>query len=114
MEEMDLKTLEVWFVTGSQHLYGKETLKQVDLDSETIAKALDASSYIKPENLEISHLVVLPEYFEEQQDKVWEVLRTLGIDNLHYHNIFYAESADPKKVAEVIRIEIEKYKKMKN
>ncbi len=46
MEKMDLKKLEVWFVTGSQHLYGKETLKQVDHDSETIAKALDASSKI--------------------------------------------------------------------
>jgi L-arabinose isomerase len=37
---------EVWFVTGSQNLYGSETLKQVDLDSEDIAKALDASSDI--------------------------------------------------------------------
>ena len=27
---IDLKKLEVWFVTGSQHLYGPETLKQVD------------------------------------------------------------------------------------
>ena len=25
----NLKDLEVWFVTGSQHLYGEETLKQV-------------------------------------------------------------------------------------
>src|ERR1700704_6849565 len=25
----DLKSLEVWFVTGSQHLYGDETLKPV-------------------------------------------------------------------------------------
>jgi len=42
----DSKGLEVWFVTGSQHLYGKETLKQVDVDSETIAKALNASAKI--------------------------------------------------------------------
>ncbi|HNW53536.1 MAG TPA: L-arabinose isomerase, partial [Bacteroidales bacterium] len=40
------KDSEVWFVTGSQHLYGKETLKQVDIDSETIANALNASSKI--------------------------------------------------------------------
>ena len=26
---IDLKELEVWFITGSQHLYGEETLKQV-------------------------------------------------------------------------------------
>ncbi|MEL7588637.1 MAG: L-arabinose isomerase [Prolixibacteraceae bacterium] len=43
MEKRDLKKLEVWFVTGSQNLYGEETLKRVDRDSETIARALDAS-----------------------------------------------------------------------
>ena len=42
----ELKESEVWFVTGSQHLYGKETLKQVDVDSETIANALNASAKI--------------------------------------------------------------------
>ena len=26
---VDLRQYEVWFVTGSQHLYGDETLKQV-------------------------------------------------------------------------------------
>lgn len=31
---------EVWFVTGSQHLYGPETLKQVDAHSRIIAKSL--------------------------------------------------------------------------
>jgi L-arabinose isomerase len=41
-----LKNYEVWFVTGSQHLYGPETLKQVALDSEQIAKGLDASPAI--------------------------------------------------------------------
>jgi L-arabinose isomerase len=43
---MDLKNFEVWFVTGSQHLYGEETLKQVAAHSQTIAKALDASKQI--------------------------------------------------------------------
>lgn len=37
----DLKQLEVWFVTGSQHLYGPETLKQVAKDSQEIAKTLN-------------------------------------------------------------------------
>jgi len=37
---------ELWFATGSQHLYGPETLKQVASDSTEIAKALDASSAI--------------------------------------------------------------------
>ena len=37
----DLKTLEVWFVTGSQHLYGPETLAQVAQHSQEIAGALN-------------------------------------------------------------------------
>lgn len=36
-----LKQLEVWFVTGSQDLYGEETLKQVAVHSEEIAKYFD-------------------------------------------------------------------------
>jgi L-arabinose isomerase len=37
---------EVWFVTGSQHLYGAQTLERVALDSQEIARALDASPAI--------------------------------------------------------------------
>ena len=36
--EIDLKKYEVWFVTGSQHLYGDETLKQVAEHSKYIVK----------------------------------------------------------------------------
>jgi L-arabinose isomerase len=44
---MDInKSSEVWFVTGSQHLYGTETLKQVAADSAKIAAALDKSPKI--------------------------------------------------------------------
>ncbi|MDD2381063.1 MAG: L-arabinose isomerase [Mariniphaga sp.] len=32
---------EIWFVTGSQHLYGEETLKQVDTNSAEIVKGLN-------------------------------------------------------------------------
>jgi L-arabinose isomerase len=42
----DLKKFEVWFVTGSQHLYGEETLKQVAAHSQQIAKELNASAHI--------------------------------------------------------------------
>jgi L-arabinose isomerase len=37
------KTQEVWFLTGSQHLYGDETLKKVARNSQEIAEALDRS-----------------------------------------------------------------------
>src|SRR6188768_1269604 len=43
---IDLKSLEVWFATGSQHLYGEETLKKVAEHSQQIVKELDASSSI--------------------------------------------------------------------
>jgi L-arabinose isomerase len=39
----NLKKYEFWFVTGSQHLYGEETLKQVDKDSTEIATELNNS-----------------------------------------------------------------------
>jgi L-arabinose isomerase len=43
---IDLKKLEVWFVTGSQNLYGEETLKQVAAHSEEISKYLNASAKV--------------------------------------------------------------------
>lgn len=43
---IDLKKLEVWFVTGSQHLYGDETLQKVAEHSQTIATYLNDSSEI--------------------------------------------------------------------
>jgi L-arabinose isomerase len=41
-----LKEMEVWFVTGSQHLYGEETLKQVAKHSIIIAKSLNEAEQI--------------------------------------------------------------------
>jgi L-arabinose isomerase len=38
-----LKQSEVWLVTGSQNLYGAETLRQVAQNAERVAAALDAS-----------------------------------------------------------------------
>ncbi len=42
----NLKQFEVWFVTGSQHLYGEETLKQVADHSRQITQALNESQNI--------------------------------------------------------------------
>ncbi|MCB9451053.1 MAG: L-arabinose isomerase [Anaerolineaceae bacterium] len=41
---IDLSPYEVWFLTGSQHLYGAETLEQVNVHSREIAAALNDSS----------------------------------------------------------------------
>ncbi|AFL84354.1 L-arabinose isomerase [Belliella baltica DSM 15883] len=42
----NLKQNEVWFLTGSQHLYGEETLRQVAEHSQIIAKELNESQGI--------------------------------------------------------------------
>lgn len=44
---IDMKQLEVWFVTGSQHLYGPETLKQVAENSKEIAASLSEKLPVK-------------------------------------------------------------------
>ncbi len=43
---IDISKKEVWFVVGSQNLYGEETLRQVAVHSEAIAKGIDASSHL--------------------------------------------------------------------
>ena len=51
---------KIWFITGSQHLYGDETLRQVATNSKEIVDGLNASSEI---SLEIIHkpLVTTPD-----------------------------------------------------
>ncbi|MFA5423650.1 MAG: L-arabinose isomerase [Phycisphaerae bacterium] len=56
----DLKKFEVWFVTGSQYLYGRETLRQVDADSKVIADYLNTSRQI-PCKVVFKPVVTTPE-----------------------------------------------------
>ncbi len=57
---MNLQQFEVWFVTGSQHLYGPETLKQVAENSKTIAEALGKSAHI-PVKVVFKPILTTPE-----------------------------------------------------
>ena len=43
---INLRAFEIWFVTGSQHLYGDETLKKVAVHSQQIAKSFDENGQI--------------------------------------------------------------------
>jgi L-arabinose isomerase len=43
---IDLSSYEIWFATGSQHLYGPETLEAVAGHSQEIAASLNASAHI--------------------------------------------------------------------
>jgi L-arabinose isomerase len=56
----DLKKLEVWFVTGSQHLYGEDTLKQVADHSSQIARSFDKDPSI-PVRVVFKPVVKTPE-----------------------------------------------------
>ena len=57
---IDLKRFEAWFITGSQHLYGEETLKQVAEHSQQIAKALDTNTNL-PVRIVFKPVVKTPE-----------------------------------------------------
>ena len=54
------KNYEVWFVTGSQHLYGDETLKQVDAHAQTIAEFFDEAAPV-PVRVVIKPVVKTPD-----------------------------------------------------
>ncbi len=62
--KINLKQLEVWFVTGSQHLYGPETLKAVAKHSQEIAKTLNDASAI-PVKVVFKPVMVSPDAITE-------------------------------------------------
>ncbi|MFN0256910.1 L-arabinose isomerase [Pedobacter ureilyticus] len=43
---INLKNLEVWFITGSQNLYGEETLKQVSKHAQIVAEGINNAKEI--------------------------------------------------------------------
>ena len=60
----NLKKLEVWFVTGTQHLNGPETLKQVAADSTKIAAAFDKNPKI-PVKIVFKPILTTPDSITE-------------------------------------------------
>jgi len=61
---IDLTKNEIWFVTGSQHLYGPKTLEQVAANSREVAAALGASAEM-PVNVVFKPVVTTPEAIRE-------------------------------------------------
>ncbi|MBI5296594.1 MAG: L-arabinose isomerase [Chloroflexi bacterium] len=61
---IDLTQYEVWFVTGSQHLYGPKTLEQVAVNSREIATALGASAHM-PVKVVFKPVVTTPDAIRE-------------------------------------------------
>jgi L-arabinose isomerase len=56
----DLKQFEAWFLTGSQHLYGEETLKEVAEHSQTIVAGINGNAQI-PVKIVFKPVVKSPE-----------------------------------------------------
>jgi len=56
----NIKSFEVWFITGSQHLYGDETLKKVAEHSQEIVRSLGNSKQI-PVTVIFKPVVTSPE-----------------------------------------------------
>jgi L-arabinose isomerase len=52
--------VEAWFVTGSQHLYGEDALRQVESDSRKIAEALSSSEQI-PVRIVVKPVLTTPD-----------------------------------------------------
>ena len=61
---IDLKQNEVWFVTGSQHLYGPKTLETVAQHSREISAALGASKQM-PVNVVFKPVLTTPDAIRE-------------------------------------------------
>ncbi len=60
----NLKALEIWFVTGSQHLYGETTLKSVAANAGVIAESLD-SEKVMPVRVIVKPVMTRPEEIRE-------------------------------------------------
>lgn len=86
----NLKQYEAWFITGSQHLYGEETLKQVTAHAKEIAGALDASGKI-PVKVTFKALVTTP-------DQIYQVMRDANGDDRCIGIITWMHTFSPAKM----------------
>jgi L-arabinose isomerase len=75
---INLKQYEVWFVTGSQHLYGPETLKAVAKHSQEIAKALNAADAI-PVKVVFKPVMVSPDAITELCQSANNAAKCIGL-----------------------------------
>ena len=83
-------TKKVWFITGSQHLYGEKTLKQVAANAQTIVKHLNACGVIC---LEIEWQPTV-----KTADEVTAVLQAANADNNCIGVIAWMHTFSPAKM----------------
>ncbi len=87
---INLKNFEVWFVTGSQHLYGEETLNLVAVHSQQIAKELDASSGI-PVKVVFKPVLKTPE-------EIYKLLQEVNVEKKCVGVIAWMHTFSPAKM----------------
>lgn len=103
---------ELFFQNPNAENFHYQTIALRTKNGRWLCEALDAASFLNEENRAIVHMVVLPMYFKEQQDKVWEILRVLGIQPTSYHNIFFDDQkSTPDGVVHAVQEAIEREKK---
>ncbi len=86
----NLQDYAVWFVTGSQHLYGPETLNQVAAHSQTIAAGLDADPAI-PCRIVFKPVLTTP-------DAILKLCREAGADETCAGVITWMHTFSPAKM----------------
>lgn len=74
----DLRTLEVWFITGSQHLYGEETLKQVADHAREMVKHFDRERCI-PVSVIYKPVVKTPEEIVHVCREANQAIQCVGV-----------------------------------
>ncbi len=75
---MQPKPHEIWFLTGSQHLYGPDTLRQVAVHSQEIARALNAAPSI-PLRVIFQPVLTTPEAIADLCQKANQSARCAGV-----------------------------------
>lgn len=86
----NFKTYEIWFITGSQHLYGPETLKQVKTNSKKIASALNRAKNI-PIKIKFKALLTTP-------DEIYNLCKTANADENCMGLIAWMHTFSPAKM----------------
>jgi len=68
---INLKNLEVWFITGSQNLYGEETLKQVSKHAQIVADGINNAKQIS--------VTVIYKPIVKTADEIFETLQQANV-----------------------------------
>ncbi|MBN2450002.1 MAG: L-arabinose isomerase, partial [Lentisphaeria bacterium] len=74
----DYAALEVWFLTGSQHLYGEDVLRQVAADSQGIVEGLNASGAL-PIRLVFQPVLTTPEAISQALGEADRAANCIGL-----------------------------------